>query len=169
MSLYVHAVIYLLAALYLNEVIPQTYGVPRHPLFPLEGLIKRISPDLYKRIFGDDSHLVAYKDDDELLDEDEDAKAERKAVHAMSKSQYKTLPLVAKDIRKVYPGVNNRAPKVANKNISLRVNNGELFGLLGPNGAGKTTLISQLTGLYPATCGNAWIGGASVRSQLEIV
>ena len=48
-------------------------------------------------------------------------------------------------------------------------NSDELFGLLGPNGAGKTTLISQLTGLYPATRGNAWIGGSSVRSQLEIV
>jgi ABC-2 type transport system ATP-binding protein len=42
----------------------------------------------------------------------------------------------------VYPSANGRIPKVANKNISLRVNNGELFGLLGPNGAGKTTLIA---------------------------
>jgi ABC-type multidrug transport system ATPase subunit len=76
---------------------------------------------------------------------------------------------VAKDIRKVYPGVNGRAPKVANKSISLMVESGELFGLLGPNGAGKTTLISQLTGLYPPTDGNAWIGGFSIRSQLEVV
>lgn len=67
-------------------------------------------------------------------------------------------------MRKVYPGVNGRPPKVANKNISLRVHNGELFGLLGPNGAGKTTLISQLTGMYSMTCGNAWIGGYSLQS-----
>jgi ABC-type multidrug transport system ATPase subunit len=44
------------------------------------------------------------------------------------------------------------------------VKSGELFGLLGPNGAGKTTLISQLTGLYAPTMGNAWIGGFSVKS-----
>lgn len=74
------------------------------------------------------------------------------------------MPLVVKDIRKVYPGSNGSEPKVANKSISLRVQSGELFGLLGPNGAGKTTLISQLTGLYPATAGNAWIGGYSIRS-----
>jgi ABC-2 type transport system ATP-binding protein len=50
--------------------------------------------------------------------------------------------LIAKDVRKVYPAVGNAKPKIANKNINLRINSGELFGLLGPNGAGKTTLIS---------------------------
>ena len=65
----------------------------------------------------------------------------------MDSSEYVSYPLVVKDIRKVYPGL-GRKPKVANKNINMRVNNREIFGLLGPNGAGKTTLISQLTGLY---------------------
>jgi ABC-type multidrug transport system ATPase subunit len=51
----------------------------------------------------------------------------------------------------------------------MSVKSGELFGLLGPNGAGKTTLIQQLTGLYSPTMGNAWIGGFSVKTQLEIV
>jgi ABC-2 type transport system ATP-binding protein len=50
--------------------------------------------------------------------------------------------LIVKNIRKIYPGVNGRAPKIANKNICLKINNGELFGLLGPNGAGKTTLVT---------------------------
>ena len=49
---------------------------------------------------------------------------------------------MVKEIRKVYPSSGGEAPKVANKNISLKVGTGELFGLLGPNGAGKTTLIS---------------------------
>jgi len=76
---------------------------------------------------------------------------------------------LVKDVRKVYPGTNGRPPKVANKNICMKVNSGELFGLLGPNGAGKTTLISQITGLYPTTRGSAWIGGFSIKNQLEIV
>jgi ABC-type multidrug transport system ATPase subunit len=76
---------------------------------------------------------------------------------------------VAKDIRKVYPGVNGRPPKVANTNICFKIHPGELFGLLGPNGAGKTTLITQLTGLYAPTLGNAWIGGYDIRNQLELV
>ena len=67
----------------------------------------------------------------------------------------------------MYPGIVR--PIVANKNITFKVNNGELFGLLGPNGAGKTTLISLLTGLYPQTSGNAWIGGYDLKNQLDIV
>lgn len=85
----------------------------------------------------------------------------------MEKHEYTEFPLVVKDIRKVYPGV--IGPIVANKNITMTVKNGELFGLLGPNGAGKTTLITQLTGFYEPTDGNAWIGGFDIRNQLDIV
>jgi len=138
-------------------------------LFFVEGYVKKFSPKLHKDIFGDDSHLVAYKDDNELVEEDSDAKTERDTIYKLKPSDYRNFPLVAKDVRKVYPGMNGRAPKVANKNISIKVHNGELFGLLGPNGAGKTTLISQLTGMYNFTSGNAWIGGYSIKSQLEIV
>lgn len=77
--------------------------------------------------------------------------------------------MIAKDIRKVYPGVNGMKPKVANKNLSLKINKGELFGLLGPNGAGKTTFISQLTGMYRPTSGNAWVAGYDIRENLELV
>jgi len=108
----------------------------------MEDLIKSISEDLHKSIFGDDSNLKAYKDDNELADEDQDAKDEREKIRKLTKHDYSNYPLLVKDIRKVYPGVNGRSPKVANKNISMAINSGELFGLLGPNGAGKTTLIS---------------------------
>jgi len=33
----------------------------------------------------------------------------------IDKDEYKKYPLIAKDIRKVYPGVNGRKPKVAKK------------------------------------------------------
>ena len=82
----------------------------------------------------------------------------------MNSSEYHDYPLIAKDIRKIYPALGDGKPKIANKNMNLRIENGELFGLLGPNGAGKTTLISQLTGLYQPTSGNAWIGGFSIKS-----
>ena len=130
----------------------------------IESLIRSYSPSLHKQMFGDDKHLKIFKDETELLDEDQDVRTERELVYETPINHFKDYPLIVKDIRKVYPGVNGRPPKVANKNMCLKVKNGELFGLLGPNGAGKTTLISQLTGLYPPTLGNAWVGGYDIKN-----
>ena len=33
-------------------------------------------------------------------------------------------------------------------NVSLTINEGEIYGLIGPNGAGKTTLFNVITGVY---------------------
>ncbi len=33
------------------------------------------------------------------------------------------------------------------RDLSVTINNGEIFGLVGPNGAGKTTTIRMMTGL----------------------
>jgi ABC-2 type transport system ATP-binding protein len=46
--------------------------------------------------------------------------------------------------------------------LSLSIDEGEVFGLLGPNGAGKTTLIKMLTTLLPPTSGNAEIAGYDI-------
>ena len=32
--------------------------------------------------------------------------------------------------------------------VSLTINEGEIYGLIGPNGAGKTTLFNVITGVY---------------------
>jgi len=49
--------------------------------------------------------------------------------------------------------------------VSLRVEDGELFGLLGPNGAGKTTFISILVGLVRKSGGDARVFGHDVVSD----
>ena len=48
------------------------------------------------------------------------------------------------------------------ENISLRVNQGEIFGLIGPDGAGKTTLFRILTTLLLPDTGSATVAGADV-------
>ena len=54
---------------------------------------------------------------------------------------------------------------IAVDNVSLEINEGEIFGLLGPNGAGKTTTLSILATLLPPTSGNAVINGYDVAKH----
>lgn len=59
--------------------------------------------------------------------------------------------------------------KVAVKSLSLRVEQGEIFGLLGHNGAGKTTTVNMLTTLLEPTSGHIDIDGVDARNDsLEV-
>jgi ABC-2 type transport system ATP-binding protein len=65
---------------------------------------------------------------------------------------------------------------VAVDNISLDIQDGEVFGLLGQNGAGKTTIIHMLATLLKPTSGTAEINGydivkdsSKVRKNIGIV
>jgi branched-chain amino acid transport system ATP-binding protein len=44
--------------------------------------------------------------------------------------------------------------------VSLSIDQGEIYGLIGPNGAGKTTFFNVLTGLYRPDEGGFMFGGA---------
>jgi branched-chain amino acid transport system ATP-binding protein len=51
------------------------------------------------------------------------------------------------------------------RNLSLRVEMGEIVGLIGPNGAGKSTTLHAITGLVPVHRGDIRLGGQSIRGQ----
>lgn len=52
-------------------------------------------------------------------------------------------------------------------NLSLDINEGELFALLGVNGAGKTTTIKMLSCLTKPTSGDAYIYGYSINNDSD--
>lgn len=63
-------------------------------------------------------------------------------------------PIVAEQLTKHF------GPDRGISDVSLVVEQGELFGFLGPNGAGKSTTIRCLLGLYRPSAGQARVLGA---------
>ena len=51
--------------------------------------------------------------------------------------------------------------------VSFRIHRGEIFGFLGSNGCGKTTTMKMLTGLLPASEGEAWLFGEAVDPRSD--
>jgi ABC-2 type transport system ATP-binding protein len=54
---------------------------------------------------------------------------------------------------------------LAVKNLSLRVDAGEIYGFIGPNGAGKTTTIRMMGGIIEPTAGSIIIDGINMRKD----
>lgn len=51
------------------------------------------------------------------------------------------------------------------RDVTFRVEDGEIVGFLGPNGAGKTTTMRILTGFSPASEGMAVVAGIDVQAD----
>lgn len=66
------------------------------------------------------------------------------------------------DLRKEFNG------RAAVKGLTLRVEQGEVFGFLGPNGAGKTTSIKMLLALVAPTSGMAELLGAPMGHRATL-
>jgi ABC-2 type transport system ATP-binding protein len=56
---------------------------------------------------------------------------------------------------------------VAVRDVSLRVNAGEIYGVLGPNGAGKSTTIRMLCGILDPTAGKGTVVGYDIVREPE--
>ncbi|WP_250512941.1 ABC transporter ATP-binding protein [Caballeronia sp. INDeC2] len=55
------------------------------------------------------------------------------------------------------------------RDVSLRVQEGEVFGLVGESGSGKSTLLRALAGLTPLADGSIRIGSRPVRRDVQMV
>ncbi|MBZ9636688.1 ABC transporter ATP-binding protein [Clostridium sp. FP1] len=58
---------------------------------------------------------------------------------------------------------------IAVDNVSLSIEEGEIYGLLGPNGAGKSTIINILCGLLTMDKGKIEILGRGIESSLMYI
>ena len=54
---------------------------------------------------------------------------------------------------------------LANSNVDLLVQRGEIHSLLGENGAGKSTLMNILYGMYAPTSGEISVQGKPVKIE----
>lgn len=68
----------------------------------------------------------------------------------------KTAAIELRNITKTFGSV------VANKNVNLTANKGEILSILGENGSGKTTLMNMIAGIYFPDEGHIYIDGKEV-------
>ncbi|MFF8951008.1 CocE/NonD family hydrolase [Streptomyces sp. NPDC014940] len=76
------------------------------------------------------------------------------------------VPLQITDLSKRYAG---SADRYAVRELSFRVEKGQVLGLLGPNGAGKTTTLRMLMGLIGPDGGQIRVFGHAVRPGAPVL
>ncbi|MFK0151670.1 CocE/NonD family hydrolase [Streptomyces sp. NPDC090499] len=76
------------------------------------------------------------------------------------------VPLQITDLSKRYAG---SAERYAVKELSFRVEKGQVLGLLGPNGAGKTTTLRMLMGLIKPDGGEVRVFGHAIRPGAPVL
>jgi ABC-2 type transport system ATP-binding protein len=69
------------------------------------------------------------------------------------------------NLTKIYKGSTKRA----NDQLTLTIQQTEIFGLLGPNGAGKSTLVNQIAGLIRPTFGSIHLFGRDVIKHPALI
>lgn len=93
---------------------------------------------------------------------------------SMNKAAIETFELT-KQYERPFLSRQEQVGQTAVRAISLRVEQGELFGLLGPNGAGKTTLVKMLCTLVLPSSGTAQVAGwglehdAAIRAAVGLI
>ncbi|KAK3577511.1 hypothetical protein CHS0354_026468 [Potamilus streckersoni] len=165
------AFLYCILAWYIENVFPGSYGLPKPWYFPFTksywcgGHAKVQEHECPNLLDWCRRSRAGYLS---VMEEDQACAMEREPEYANSfEMEPSHLPLGVKieNLTKVY----KTGKKLAVKNLSLRLYEGQITSFLGHNGAGKTTTMSILTGLFPPTSGSATIYGHDIRMDMEVI
>ncbi|KAM6155210.1 phospholipid-transporting ATPase ABCA3-like [Rhynchocyon petersi] len=139
------AFLYGLVTWYIEAVFPGEYGVPKPWYFFLQ----------HSYWFGGPLEMVK----------------ERSTFYETTENKYfeaEPTDLVAgiqiKHLYKAFQAQNST--RIAVKDLSLNLYEGQITVLLGHSGAGKSTTLSILSGLYPPTSGEAYINGYDISKDM---
>ena len=154
---------YAILTWYFDNVVPNEFG-SRLPLyFPFTKAYWNIS-DKKDQNFQK-NWLKALKRNLREKDEDEEVAKERE--EALKDTEFPPVKIV--NLQKVYSSWfrSSANDKIAVKQLCLSFKEGKLLALLGQNGAGKSTTMNILSGMTPATDGDALIYGFSIKNEMH--
>jgi len=95
----------------------------------------------------------------ELLPEEKRRKHEELHIPPRAIQEKNNIVIEAKELTKTFGNF------TAVNHVSFKIERGEIFGFLGSNGCGKTTTMKMLTGLLPASEGEAWLLGSPINAR----
>ena len=179
----------LVLALYLDRVVPVEYGTSEHPLFCLGGRWASSKPPPRASALCTAEAVAGAAPSSRAAAAEAEAvgsmgaptaqalaraaasavlaaSAQAPLVEAQAQASEGEAALVICDLCKVYDG---GAQVRALDGLTVDIHQGQVTVLLGHNGAGKTTLAGILTGLMPASSGDARVFGASVNGNISAV
>ncbi|KAL1317961.1 hypothetical protein HN51_070199 [Arachis hypogaea] len=170
-------VLWFVLAIYFDNIIPNASGVRKSMLYFL-------NPNYWMGRGGQNVKeggvcsccIVSVPRQEHVTPDDQDVLEEQNTVKRQITEGVvdANVAVQIRGLAKTYPGACNigccckckrTKPYNAVKDLWVNFERDQLFCLLGPNGAGKTTVINCLTGITPATDGDALIYGHSIRSS----
>ena len=156
---------YLILALYLDNVIPSPTGVrlPLYYFLTVQYWSGKGSEDkkVKAKVGKDDSESMNPEKEDEALLYPNPEHFE-KVGEELKEQEKNNQCMMIRNLNKIF------GDKHAVHNFSVNMYKSQIFALLGPNGAGKTTTLSMLTGLLPASSGHCSFAGFSVFEQMAL-
>ncbi|XP_037547640.1 ATP-binding cassette sub-family A member 5 [Nematolebias whitei] len=153
LMLFLDCVLYLLLAIYLDQVLPGDFGLRR-------SLVYFLKPSYWSK------HRKRYVEVSSAYDaEVNGGPGGEEYVEPVSPEFRGREAIRISNIRKVYKDKDNMVEAL--RGLTFDIYEGQITALLGHSGAGKSTLMNILCGICPPTSGSATIYGSPVAEIAE--